>query len=205
MPIKSMLIIGPTGSGKTPLGGYIEKHGINGNKCFHFDFGNELRTIANLESTPDGFNKRDHSFIREVLYKGLLLENEHFHIAEKIIYHFMYRNSFREDGTLILNGLPRHIDQAKDMTGIAKMDSLIVLECTADYVFRRIQENTGRDRTGRTDNGIEMIKKKLKIFKERTSPLIDYYSNAGSNIFRIKVTASSTTEQLYSEFISLPR
>lgn len=203
-PVKSILIIGPTGAGKTPLGDIFVERGINGRRCRHFDFGNELRKAANPGPIPDGLKGDDRSFIEGVLNRGLLLENEHFHIAEKIIGHFISRCGFREGDILILNGLPRHTGQAKDMEGMAKVETMIVLECTAEDVFRRIGENSGGDRTGRTDDSIQLIREKLVISKERTSPLIDYYMANGCNISRIKVTVSSTAEEMYSRFISSP-
>lgn len=112
----AILLLGPTGTGKSPLGNQIEKNGLHGNRCVHFDFGHELRSIANSDQTPEGFHAADVSFIRDVLDKGLLLENEHFHIAEKIVLQFFRRNDFREDDILILNGLPRHASPAASVT-----------------------------------------------------------------------------------------
>ena len=83
--VRAILLLGPTGAGKTPLGEYFEKKGFGGRKCLHFDFGHEMRSIALGNRPPEGFDKEEHSFIRDVLDKGLLLENEHFPIAKKII------------------------------------------------------------------------------------------------------------------------
>lgn len=204
-PVKSMLLLGPTGAGKTPLGRHMEVNGFNGRKCFHFDFGHQMRIIAGRDNLPDGLSSAEHSFIRRVLDGGLLLENEHFHIAGKVINLFLRGNGLREGDVLILNGLPRHIDQAKGMAGMVEVEGLIVLECPEEDVYRRICENTGNDRAGRVDDNIAMVRRKLEIFKQRTEPLIDYFSNTGCKIVRIKVTASSTTENLYSDLISLSR
>jgi adenylate kinase family enzyme len=48
---KAMLLIGPTGAGKTPLGKYLERHGLNGRRCRHFDFGANLRSIISATET----------------------------------------------------------------------------------------------------------------------------------------------------------
>ena len=196
-------MIGPTGAGKTPMGDHIEKKGFGNNRCHHFDFGHQLRSVAVADSPPDGFTKDDHLFIREVLDKGLLLENEQFHIAEKVISLFLQKKNFRENDLLVLNGLPRHTDQARDLGRTISIKSLVVLECPAEDVHARITQNTGSDRTGRTDDSIHMIRKKLEIFKNRTAPLIDYYADSGSYVFRIKVTASSTAECIYSDLLTI--
>jgi adenylate kinase len=200
--MQAILLLGPTGVGKSPLGNEIEKNGIAGKRCFHFDFGHELRSIADLDRAPEGLQEKDLSFIRDVLEKGLLLENEHFSLAEKIVRHFLVRNHFDEDDILILNGLPRHVDQADDMGAMITVQRLIVLECEPEEVCKRIEDNTGRDRTGRTDDAISMIRKKLKIFNARTAPLIAYYADRGSHVTRLKITAMSTPEKTYSSFIA---
>ena len=198
---RSILLLGPTGAGKSPLGNQIEKKGIRGKRCFHFDFGHELRGVAGLDMPPAGFLEKDLLFIRDVLDKGLLLENEHFHIAEKIIRYFMRRNDFREDDLLILNGLPRHTDQAHDVAEIVEVRSLVVLECGPGEVYSRIQKNTGMDRTGRIDDGIAMIRKKLDIFNARTAPLIEHYSNMGCDILKVRISAALTPEGAYDAFV----
>ena len=200
MPVNAILLIGPTGAGKTPLGGHVEKHGAAGKRHVHFDFGHQLRTIAEYDTPPEGFDEAEHAFIREVLEKGLLLENEHFVIARKIIALFLRRCNFRDSDVLLLNGLPRHRDQAKDMEDVVKVKGIIALECAAGDVHARIRKNTGLDRTGRTDDSLEMVGRKLEIFRNRTEPLIDYYAAGGVPVFTIKVTSDSTTEQLYSSF-----
>ncbi len=198
---ESILLLGPTGAGKSPLGNQIEKKGLRGKRCFHFDFGHELRSIADLNLSPEGFQKKDLFFIRDVLEKGLLLENEHFHIAEKIVRYFISRNDFREDDVLILNGLPRHVDQARDMADVVEVRDLVVLECEAEEVYSRIEKNTGLDRTGRIDDGMIMIRKKLDIFNSRTAPLIEHYSNMGCDILKVRITAALTPEDAYDAFI----
>lgn len=202
MLIHAVLLLGPTGAGKSPLGLQIEKNGICGLRCFHFDFGHELRSIANFGHIPEGFQTKDLSFIRNVLHKGLLLENEDFHIAEKVMLRFFRRKDFRRDDILLLNGLPRHADQAKAMESIVDVRSLIVIECIPGEVHKRIQMNTGRDRAGRADDSCDMISRKLELFHSRTAPLIDYYTNRGCGLLRIQSTSLSTPEEAYDAFIA---
>ena len=49
----ALLLIGPTGSGKTPLGELLERSGLWGRPCRHFDFGERMRRIA-LQSAVGG-------------------------------------------------------------------------------------------------------------------------------------------------------
>ncbi len=196
----ALLLIGPTGAGKTPLGDLFEQKGINGTRCLHFDFGSRLRSIAREGSPPKGFDRREHSFIRDVLEKGLLLEDEHFPIAEKIVLHFMEQKGYQEGDLLVLNGLPRHQGQAEDMKRLVTFRGLLVLDCAPEDVLVRISGNSGGDRAGRPDDDIGLVRKKLEIFSERTEPLIRYFSSAGTGVVRLKVTADSSASRIYEHF-----
>jgi len=199
---EAILLMGPTGSGKTPLGSYIEEQGISGRRCHHFDFGHELRTIAGLNQPPHTFSLKEHRFIRDVLDKGLLLEDEHFPIAEKILLNFLNGCGYQEPDLIILNGLPRHAGQARDMARLVNITHLLVLECTAGNVCERIEKNTGGDRTLRTDDSEEMIRKKLDIYQGRTAPLIRYYADHGSTLVTVTVDATSTPQTITAAFAS---
>ncbi len=201
--VKTLLLIGPTGAGKTPLGDLMEEKGYGRGRCFHFDFGHQLRKFASYEIPPEGFKEEEIAFIRGVLEEGLLLENEHFHIAEKILNLFLDQRGFGGSDTLLLNGLPRHVDQARDVDRIAGVNGLILLECSPEDVHRRIVANTGGDREGRLDDDIALVEKKLEIFRKRTAPLVEHYANAGSKVFRITVGPSSTAENVYSDLVAL--
>ncbi len=202
-PSEAILLIGPTGSGKTPLGSCIEQHGISGRKCHHLDFGNEMRSIADAETLPEGFTEHEHNFLQDVLIKGLLLEDQHFPLAKRIVRNFLAKCCFEKTDILILNGLPRHTGQARDMAELVNVTCLIVLECTAEDVCERIGRNTGGDRTDRIDDAEEMIRKKLETFYSRTTLLIDYYTAQGSAFIKIPVHASSTADAVYSRLSSL--
>lgn len=202
LPVTSVLLLGPTGSGKTPLGDTIASQGFLGRKAHHLDFGSELRSIAS--GFDASFYSRDEQdFILGVLDRGLLLENEHFLLARKIIEQFLGRSRFRDGDVLVLNGIPRHEGQAKDIAPIARVHALVVLECSATSVFCRIRENAGGDRMGRDDDERMLIEKKLGIFNERTAPLIEHYGRSGARIYRIEVTERSTVGSIYHRLSEL--
>jgi adenylate kinase len=201
-PIDAILLLGPTGVGKSPLGASLARHGLFGRHCRHLDFGLELRLAVSYRECSIAYSKNELNFIQGVLERGLLLENEHFSLAEKIISLFLNRTGFSQKDILILNGIPRHAGQAKDMEKIADVHALIVLDCTADDVHNRIKYNVGGDRTDRIDDNKELVKKKIELFRERTAPLIGYYEQSGRRIFRICVSDDMTEENMY-EAVSL--
>ncbi|MHB8880324.1 MAG: nucleoside monophosphate kinase [Thermodesulfovibrionales bacterium] len=195
----AVLLIGPTGSGKSPLGDHLQEHGLAGRRCHHFDFGFQLRRIAEAAVPPEEFTPREHLFVREVLDKALLLEGEHFPLAQKIVSSFLRQRDCRQGETLILNGLPRHAGQAAAMDGLVSISRLVVLECPAETVHERIGKNTGRDRTGRADDDRHLIEMKLRLFQERTAPLIGHYEGSGCEIIRIRVTGDTSAGEVYEE------
>ncbi len=201
-PVDAILLLGPTGSGKSPLGEQIAARGFLGKRSFHLDFGSELRSIASGIGASS-YTGDEQDFILGVLEHGLLLENEHFVLAEKIITLYLERERFRSGDILVLNGMPRHQGQARDISPLARVHSLVVLDCSVESVFRRIEENTGGDRSGRMDDERRLIEKKLGIFQERTVPLIEHYRQEGSCIYRIDINERTTTGSAYHRLSSL--
>ncbi len=202
-PVNALLLIGPTGSGKSPLGDAVSKNGLIGFRCRHLDFGSELRRAVSGTEGPATYTDAELRFIHGVLEGGLLLENKHFALAEKIILLFLKRVGFSNKDLLVLNGFPRHEGQAQDIERIARVHALIVLDCSAEEVLRRIRENTGGDRAVRIDDTVELIEKKLKIFRERTAPLVRYYEKTGRSIYHFEVTAKTTPADAYAALSSL--
>ena len=199
---EATLIIGPTGSGKTPLGELLEERGLCARPCRHFDFGRELRRVA--AETVEGqaatstslFEPDEIAFIREVLDKGRLLEDEHFHIAWKILTAFIAERHAGHNDLIVLNGLPRHIGQAGDVDCMVEITAVIHLNCTPEVVVNRIQANAGGDRTRRTDDALAAVRKKLALFEERTRPLVKHYAALGANVVEIEITPDTTPEDI---------
>jgi adenylate kinase family enzyme len=196
-PVPSLLIVGPTGVGKSPLGETIAQNGLFGRRCHHLDFGSELRNVVSGAEKSARYTAAELDFLHGVLERGLLLENEHFWLAQKIIALFLERVRFSGTDVLILNGIPRHRGQARDVAGIAEVLALIVLDCSAEDVFCRIRDNVGRDRTERVDDAVELIAKKLELYRDRTAPLIDYYEKLGVTVYRLAVHGSMTPQEAY--------
>ncbi len=199
---KAILLLGPTGVGKSPLGDLIEKQGFNNRKCFHFDFGRNLRHAVSGSFSKDIFSVEDVNFIRQVLASGALLENETFFIAEKIFKAFVADKGISNKDIIVLNGLPRHIDQADDMALMVEFQSVMVLECEPEAVFKRIRCNSGGDRTARVDDGLDKIKHKLEIFISRTLPLLKYFSDRNILIKSVHVDVHTKPEHVFDFVIN---
>lgn len=203
LPVHTVLLLGPTGVGKSPLGDLIARYGFLGRKCHHLDFGSELRRAVSGGISSEPYSSDELAFIHGVLERGLLLENEHFSLAKKIISLFLKRVGFSSEQILLLNGIPRHDGQARDMERMTRMHAVIVLACPAKEIFRRIRDNVGGDRTERSDDSVELIEKKLKIFAERTTPLIRYYEKQGAIIYRFGVSGTMTPADAYQKISAL--
>lgn len=182
----ALLLLGPTGSGKTPLGDLMEERGLSGRRCFHLDFGRQLRNVSRGEPVA-GLDEADIAFVRKVLEEGALLENETFRVAERIWEGFLAERDVGPDDLVILNGLPRHVDQARDVDRLADVCLVLQLVCPAEVVRERIRGNAGGDRTGRIDDDAAAVESKLALYEERTSPLVEYYRNRGVTIRMIRV------------------
>ena len=203
---KAILLVGPTGAGKTPLGELLESRGFRGRRCVHFDFGANLRAIASsfegveaIARMNDDFSLRERAVILDSLGTGALLENENFPIAEKILARFVREKGVGPHDLLILNGLPRHTGQARDLKKTVEMRAVVYMTGSASIIGDRIKLNSGGDRAGRGDDSIEAIEKKLEIFEKRTLPLLEYYTRHRVPVLSISVGAKTRARELLAE------
>ncbi|NQT94054.1 MAG: nucleoside monophosphate kinase [Lentisphaerae bacterium] len=182
----ALLLLGPTGCGKTPLGDALQREGFGGRRCHHFDFGAQLRK-ASGGGAGVALDVADMAFVRDVLETGVLLENETFRIAERIWEGFLAERDVRPDDLIVLNGLPRHVDQARDVDRLADVGLVVELACSAGVVRRRIRRNAGGDRAGRADDDPAAVERKLRLYEERTLPLVEHYRVRGAEIRTIPI------------------
>jgi adenylate kinase family enzyme len=194
--VDALLLLGPTGSGKTPLGEYLERHGLAGRRCVHFDFGEQLRRAAAGASELD---PSETAQVRDVLGRGALLEDRQFPIAEKILRSFLRREGMGSGDVVVLNGLPRHSGQASAMASLLRVRQVLLLECTADVVRQRIRGNSGGDRAGRVDDSPVEVSGKLCLFAQRTAPLVSYYTGRGIPVARLAVDVGTRPEDLWTQ------
>lgn len=193
---RALLLVGPTGSGKTPLGRLMEQRGLGGRRCVHFDFGVNLRLCAVGQGRWRSLTREDCAFLARVLETGALLENEHFHIAARLIESFLEDRGAGPDTLVVLNGLPRHAGQAQDVAALVDVRTVVHLVCPAETVLERLRTNVGGDRAERVDDGPEDVRRKLVLFEDRTRPLLDWYRGQGAAVLDVDVSAADTPEDV---------
>jgi len=208
--IRAILLLGPTGAGKTPFGEALESSSLWGGNYHHFDFGEKLRqtalTPSDSQGTPEAALTEDElQTVRSVLASNSLLDESDFPIAEKILISFMKsKNLNPSSDVIILNGLPRHTAQASALEKIIAVKVVLIFACSPDVIFERIKTNSGGDREGRTDDSLDEIKRKLDIYREKTMPLAEYYKTPDRTILEIAVDADTIPLYIIQSLETMP-
>ena len=122
----------------------------------------------------------------------------------------------------ILDGFPRTVEQAQALATFAKIDAAVNLDVADEVLVKRL---SGRrvcplcgapyhvDRLNgekvckvdatpliqRDDDKAETVLNRLKVYHQKTAPLIDYY--AGEGILR-NITGSGTPEEISAEILT---
>ncbi|HUT61258.1 MAG TPA: nucleoside monophosphate kinase [Phycisphaerae bacterium] len=200
---RAILLIGPTGAGKTPLGDLLEARGLWGRRCRHFDFGRQLRAAAAAETPPAHLTDADVEAIRGAL-AGALLADEQFPIAARILRVFLAGCDVGPDDWIVLNGLPRHIGQARDLAPLVDVRAVVELACSADVVLRRVRTDAGGDRAGRPDDQAAAVRERFRTYAQRTAPLVDHYRRLGARIHTIEVGPATSADDILTALATGP-
>jgi len=162
----------------------------------HFDFGAILRRIAGGDAAAPPLAAADVAVVRRVLRENALLEDGTFPVARRILGAFVAEQRVGAHDRLVLNGLPRHTGQARDLAPLVRVRMVVYLECSVAVVAERIRRNVGGDRTHRCDDSDAAVAHKLHVFRQRTLPLLAHYRDHGAQIVRVPVTVRTTPEQM---------
>lgn len=191
----AVLLVGPTGSGKTPLGEALDGVVRNGRRWIHFDFGAALRDAA--AGCADGWIEADDvAFVRRVLETGALLAEGEFGLAERLFRRFRARRGETAGDVVVLNGLPRTMAQARDMERLVVVRLVACLRCTPDVALERIRRDSGGDRAGRADDALESVTRRLRLYEMETHPLVGHYRTAGVRVEDVDVGVDTRTETM---------
>jgi adenylate kinase len=191
-PQSAILLLGPTGSGKTPIGELLEQQGLHGHRCAHFDFGDHLRRIAAGTWLPPTLSPADIDIVTRAIQERMLLTDDQFYIAEGILKAFILEKDVQTNHLIILNGMPRHAGQAQGVEKLTSVIAVVELRCSPDIVLARIQKNTGGDRTERDDDALDAVRQKLRIYEAQTLPLVDHYRSLQIPVHTINVATDSS-------------
>ena len=196
--LAAVLLLGPTGAGKTPLGEFMERNGLWGRRCAHFDFGANLRRAAEDGGRAFGLQAGDVETIRRVLSEGALLSDAQFPIAVRILTGFAAAANLSPGDWVVLNGLPRHEGQARGIVPVADVRCVISLDCPADVARQRIRTDSGGDRAGRLDDSPEEVERKLEVFRRKTRPLLDHYRGKQVRIAEFQVAVNTSPVEIWT-------
>ena len=163
----NLVLFGAPGSGKgTQSAKIIDKYGL-----YHISTGDVLRD--HIARHTDLGRLAD-----KYISKGQLIPDA---VMIEILDNVLEEKASGKNG-VVFDGFPRPIAQAEALETLlkkrdAKIDGVIGREVAEDELIKRMLQR-GRE-TGRTDDNLETITRRLEVYRESTKPLKDYYAELG--------------------------
>lgn len=190
---KSLILIGAPGCGKGTQGGIIGTIP----RFYHFSMGDAFRSLDTRTEIGQEFVKYSR--------KGDLVPNE------LTIRYFKIQIDARADlhmfkpdiDILVLDGIPRNVEQAKLMENHIEVMQLFHLSCPdrAELV-QRLRKRALKE--GRMDDASEeVILRRIKTYEEETKELLDYYADVRSDIDASQ-TPVEVLDDILQVILSLP-
>ncbi|MDE6577668.1 MAG: adenylate kinase [Muribaculaceae bacterium] len=179
----NLVLFGAPGSGKgTQSAKLIDKYGLH-----HISTGEVLRDHIKRETE---LGKIAQSYIAN----GQLIPDE---LMISILDDVLEKEAAGKKG-VIFDGFPRTIPQAEALKELLRkrgtdLHAVVGLEVPEEELIERML-NRGKE-TGRADDNLETIKKRLDVYHNQTSPLKDYYSGIGKYL---PVNGSGNIEDIFN-------
>lgn len=161
-----VMILGAPGSGKGTQGKILAGHlGIP-----QVSTGDLLRAAVKA-GTPLGKQAQGY------MDKGLLVPDE---VIIGLIREILDSDAGR--GGVLMDGFPRTVAQAEAVDRIlgekgSRVDHVALLEVDEQELLQRLLARAAKE--GRSDDNLESIQRRLRVFHEQTAPLIAFYEKQG--------------------------
>lgn len=211
----NIILLGPPGAGKGTLSSKILERNnavqIATGDIFRYNISNKTELGLKAKSYMD---------------RGDLVPDE---LTIDLVWDAFDRIEDAEDKIVLFDGFPRNLGQAKALdegmaarnTDVSQVvyfdvDDKILIEritgrrvcedCGATFhiKYNKPKEDGVCDKCGgnlvqRNDDNIETVTKRISVYNDYTSPLIDYYEEAGK---LVKIDGAKTPEEVFNEFNS---
>lgn len=183
----NLVLFGAPGSGKgTQSEKLIDKYGLH-----HISTGEVLRRHikegSELGKTADSFISKGQLIPDQLMIDILRSE------LEKII---------KDSKGVIFDGFPRTIPQAEALELMLKdmgvdLHGVVGLEVPEEELVERMLQRGIQ--TGRTDDNLETIKNRLKVYHDQTEPLKEHYTGKGKYM---KINGHGSIDDIFSNISS---
>ncbi len=155
-----LLFLGPPGAGKGTQAALLSKK----NHLLHLSTGDLLR----IEVSAGTVLGKKAALIMD---KGEL-------VSDEIVLSIVQKNLSGQSQGWLLDGFPRNLVQAKALEPLLEeimqpIQAVILIEANDEILVKRLLER------GRADDNEKVIRNRLEIYRDKTAPLINYYSVKG--------------------------
>ena len=155
---KHLLFLGPPGAGKGTQAALLSE----ANSYLHLSTGELLR--KEIELHTDLGRK-----VKDIINKGEL-------VSDQMVLEIVKRNLEKDNKGWILDGYPRNLSQVNSLNDVLlninqPLEIAFYLDIPDEVLVKRLLMR------GRKDDNEETIETRLKIYKDTTEPLIEYYTN----------------------------
>ncbi len=164
-PFRSILIFGPPGSGKGTLGRFLSSAGNH----FHLSSGDLFRGLS--PESPAG--KLYHTYA----HRGHLVPDD---VTIQIWRHYMggliaTNRYFPHQQFLLLDGIPRTLNQAKMLDQYIRVDHIILLDMgNIEELMKRMHKRARLE--GRADDtSDQVLRTRMEVYQKETLQLLQHY------------------------------